>query len=205
MKKFKAFLKNISIILSFLFFIIIIALVLLSVRAKKEEKLFSLFGYSYSLVVSPSMEEAIKVGDLLLIKQLDYEKYLKEAEEEKDIIVYASKKKVFIVHRLKEITAEGLILKGDNNPDVDEELVTNDNFVGIVRANGLNFIGRLLIGNKMMIFFVFIVFLVYVIVTESINIALKKKPKKAEISAALRAELKEELLKEIKKELKDEK
>ncbi len=202
MKKAKSIIKNIFIIISIITFVFSLLLIYLSLQAKKENKMFSVFGYSYSLVVSPSMEPDIKVGDIIIIKHLDYDNYLPNAAVNKDVLVYKSTLyNRFIVHQLHEIKEDGLVLKGVNNEVVDDELVTKNNFQGMVIFNGLGFIGRLLLGNRALIILVFIVFLVYIIFSETLNLSLKKAKKEKD---KLDEETKKRLIEEIKKELENE-
>ncbi len=202
MKRVKDIIKNIFIIISIITFVFTLLLVFLSFQAKKENKMFSIFGYSYSLVVSPSMEPEINVGDIIIIKHLDYESYLLTAKVKEDVLVYKSRLyNRFIVHQLYEITDDGLVLKGINNEVVDNELVKQDNFEGIVIYKGLGFIGKLLIGNRALIILVFIVFLAYVFFSELLNISLKKTKKE---KRGLDEETRRKLIEEIKKELENE-
>lgn len=202
MKKAKNIIKNIFIVVSIVTFVFALLLVFLSFQAKKENKMFSVFGYSYSLVVSPSMEPDIKVGDIIIVKHLDYDKYLPNAIVKEDVLVYKSSLyNRFIVHQLEEIKENGLVLKGVNNAVVDDELVTKDNFQGIVTFNGLGFIGRFLLGKKALIFLVVIVFLVYIFFSEILNISLKNAKK---VEKNIDEETKRRLIEEIKKELENE-
>lgn len=78
-------------------------------------------------VVSGSMEPALSVGDIVRIKECDIEKI-----KEGDIIVYESTEGKKIIHRVVLCTENGLLVKGDSNRYMDEEIVTSDNLVGKV-------------------------------------------------------------------------
>ena len=205
MKKIKKIIKDVGLIISVVFFILAIVLVLLSSVAKKNNKLFSVFGYSYSVVATPSMKPDINVGEIVIIKKLNYDKYLETAKEQSDVLVYFSKQhQIFIVHQLYEVSDSGLILKGTNNPSPDQELVTEDNFHGIVINHGGQWLGNFLLGSKSLMFLVFISFLIFVIISESLSLFLKKEnATKPKLDAKTRKKLEEEVRQELKEEPKN--
>ena len=87
--------------------------------------MMSFFGYSYSVVASPSMEPKIMTKEIIVIKKMDYDSYLEKAKLNEDVLVYYSEaNRRFIVHELYEIREDGLLLKGVNNDSPDIELVT---------------------------------------------------------------------------------
>lgn len=191
--------KNVSMIMSIVFFVFSLFLVFLSIQAKKHDKLTTLFGYSYSVVVTSSMKPDIEAGEIIVIKKLNYQEYLTRAEVGKDNLVYFSYQyNRFIVHQLYDITEEGLILKGTNNPSADSEVVTENNFHGIVVSQGGKKIGTFLLSSKSLMLFVFIVFLVFVVGSESAALFYKRNKNKS----SLDEETKQKLIKEIKEELK---
>lgn len=200
-KKFKQVLKYISISLSILFFIATISIVLLSVKAKKNNQIFSIFGYSYSVVASPSMEPDIEVGEIIIVKKVKFDKYLENAQVGQDVLVYYSNSsKRFIVHELYQIEEGGLRLKGVNNDSPDSELVTSDNFRGIVVSHGFKWLGSLLLGSQSLILLVFMLFLVFVIGSEVISYLIRKNKKNnTALSEEEREQLRQEILDEIKK------
>lgn len=203
MKDLRKIIKNVLMYLSTILFIFSLILVFISLKNKKLNNLTYVFNHSYSVVVTPSMDPEIKVGDIIIVKKLDFETYLPNAKIDKDVLVYKSKKNIFIVHKLYEIDDNNnLILKGVNNDVPDDELVNESNFEGIVVYSGLNFIGSLLIGNRALILLIFIIFLVYVFITESVNLTIKrKKLEEKELKELLRKEVLEELKKELENEI----
>ena len=202
MKKIKKIIKDVGLIISVVFFILTIVLVLLSSVAKKNNKLFSVFGYSYSVVATPSMRPDINVGEIVIIKKLNYDKYLENAKVQSDVLVYFSEQhQIFIVHQLYEVTDDGLVLKGTNNPSVDQELVTEDNFHGIVTSHGAQWLGNFLLGSKSLIFLVFISFLIFVIISESASLFFKKEN---QTTVKLDDETRKKLEEEVRQELDEE-
>ena len=85
-----------------------------------------LFGIVPYVVLSGSMEPTIDTGSLCFINK----KTKIESIKEKDIIAFKLKDGTLVTHRAVEITDEGIVTKGDNNNDVDSNIVTKNNFVG---------------------------------------------------------------------------
>lgn len=152
------------------------------------------FGYSYSYVPTNSMEPTIKQGDTIIFKKTSY-----NSLEVGDIIVYKSNTGRYIIHRIVEITEDGLILKGDNNPTIDSEIVKENMVMGEFtrRFNFLN-LGKLS-SNKDIIYGILVVFFLGLLVLETVNILLSKHKKKLENKST--EQLREEVLKEMKEEL----
>ncbi len=202
MKKIKKILKNISFVVTTILLIFALLLVILSTIAKKNNKMFSIFGYSYSVVATPSMTPEINVGEIIIIKKLDYDDYLKTAQVGQDVVVYQSKKyNIYIVHKLYEITEEGLVLKGVNNPSPDDEIVNQQNFHGIVVSHGVQWFGNFLLSSRSLIFLVIVLFLIFVIVTEILPQLIKKQAKQeSKLDDETRRLLEEQVRKEIEEE-----
>lgn len=70
------------------------------------------FGFGASVVLSGSMEPALSVGDLLIIRA-------QESYEKDDIVVYQSGR-MPIVHRIMELDGETVTTRGDANNANDE-------------------------------------------------------------------------------------
>ncbi len=203
MKVIKKTFKYGSIIISILIFVLAIITVLLSVQAKKENKMMSFFGYSYSVVASPSMEPKIMTKEIIVIKKMNYDSYLENAKVNEDVLVYYSNSyRRFIVHELYEIKEEGLLLKGVNNDSPDTELVTEDNFVGKVVKHGGAWFGDLLIGSRFIIIFVLLLFLSFMVVSEVFRVSLKKDAKNRKLSKTEEEKIRQEILEEIARENK---
>lgn len=203
MKALRKTFKYISFIISILIFLFAIITVLLSVQAKKENKMMSFFGYSYSVVASPSMEPKIMTKEIIVIKKMDYDSYLEKAKLNEDVLVYYSEaNRRFIVHELYEIREDGLLLKGVNNDSPDIELVTKDNFVGKVVMHGGAWFGDLLIGSRFIIIFVLLLFLAFIVVSEVLRVTLKKDAKNPKLSKTEEEKIRQEILEEIARENK---
>ncbi len=91
------------------------------------------FGWRFDSVYSGSMEPAIHVGGMVVVRQVD-----PSAIREGDVITFVSRVKAdsFVTHRIVEVTEnEGSLLfctKGDANDAPDEELVRASDVVGRV-------------------------------------------------------------------------
>lgn len=73
------------------------------------------FGYGASVVLSGSMEPALSVGDLLIVKQTD-------SYAQGDIVVYQSGR-MAVVHRIVSLDGETALTKGDANTAYDEPIM----------------------------------------------------------------------------------
>lgn len=85
----------------------------------------AVFGWSWAVIISGSMEPEILVDDLIVVHE-------EPAYAVGDVITYESGRSV-ITHRIIEETPEGFITKGDNNNTQDREAVPQDAVVGKVR------------------------------------------------------------------------
>ena len=78
------------------------------------------------VVLSGSMEPTIETGSLCFInKKIKIEKV-----KEKDIIAFKMNDGTLVTHRVVEINESGIITKGDNNNDIDSNILKKENFVG---------------------------------------------------------------------------
>jgi signal peptidase len=78
------------------------------------------------VVLSGSMEPTIKTGSLCFVnKNISIDKI-----KEKDIIAFKLDDGTLVTHRVKSITEEGIITKGDSNKKADNNVVTKINYVG---------------------------------------------------------------------------
>lgn len=128
----------------------------------------------YEPVLSGSMEPAIPVGGLVLIKPVE-PTFLKVG----DIICYRFSDERLVTHRIIEISSKGYITKGDANEEADPKLVKENDIIGAVVLT-VPFVGHLgtivqtPIGFLLLIFIPGIVFIILEIREVIISI---KKPK----------------------------
>jgi signal peptidase I len=202
----------IVVVLTSLFVTLAITILVLGISSAKSKTPIKLFGISYSVVGSGSMEPLIKIGDFILYREIDYDNV-----KEGDIIVYYSD--IFdrmIVHRvilIDNIDGEANIYtKGDANPSADLDIISrsNNNLYGIVIAHfGFLGIGNLVLNFKNIIFVVIGLIFIVMLTKEgfSIYFQIAQMNKKKEMEAKILKEkeiLRNEILRELE-EKKDEK
>jgi len=90
------------------------AFMLVSVKRIKGGERTS-WGYAGAIVSSGSMEPAVSVNDLIIIKGLDF-------YAEGDIVTYFSERGSLITHRVKSVSDNGYVLQGDSNNVSDGEI-----------------------------------------------------------------------------------
>lgn len=94
-----------------------------SIKVLKKD-LASVNGYALLEVVSGSMEETIKIGDLIII-DLNYEDYKVD-----DIATFRDENGTFVTHRIIEVNENGYVTKGDNNDSNDQGIRVKEEMVG---------------------------------------------------------------------------
>jgi signal peptidase len=109
-------LKIVLQVLPYVFFFIAVALILQIVSSVANDRAPSVFGISVFIVLTPSMEDTIMVGDLIFVKQVD-----SNTLEEQDIITFVKPngQGELITHRIIKIqTIDGKLAfttRGDAN------------------------------------------------------------------------------------------
>ena len=119
------------------------------VVAKSQKKPVSLFGTSFAVVLTSSMEPEIMTGEMIFFKKCDIGKV-----KEGDNIVFVAGngfdevvRGQNIVHKAYSVTESGIVTKGVNektNATPDKDLVTSANFLGICTGHSA-FLGALFI------------------------------------------------------------
>lgn len=80
----------------------------------EKENPVNLFGFSFLIVTTGSMEPEIEAGELIIIKEVkEYKK--------NDIVTFVDQDEFLVTHRIIELNEEKMITKGDNNDLEDEE------------------------------------------------------------------------------------
>ena len=118
-----------------------------TMRARSENRTPTFFGYSFSIVVTGSMEPEIRVGELLVVKPVGMD----EIEVGQDIVFVSLSGEIAgerVVHRVveKDTDSEGLYFRteGINNHGVtDTDKVRAENFVGAAAGHSM-FWGKIL-------------------------------------------------------------
>lgn len=176
-----------------------ICILIFGIIGQKNNKQLKLFGYSFSVVVTPSMEDTINVNDIIIVKDSDF----KEIKEQDIIVYYNSSANINVVHRVIKINDDGsLVTKGDNNSSPDSIFTTEANYIGKVVSYGSYLgLGKLLTNSKSVIFIVLILIFLYILIINIKNIFKINKEKNEEIlkqnNTIDKEKMREEILKEI--------
>lgn len=103
-----------TIIFGLLILLLIVNIYVLITNVVYGKKMVKVFGYTQTIVLTGSMEPAIKAGDLLVIKE-------KKEYKTGDIITYKWGDS-YVTHRIMEINGEEIIAKGDSNNKEDDPI-----------------------------------------------------------------------------------
>lgn len=97
-----------------------------------EDKIPSVFGYKPFIVLSDSMESAIRKGDLIFVKNIEPRKLVKD-----DVIAFRDSEGTVTTHRIIDIVENDgekyFVTKGDNNNSQDQNLVEYKDVEGIYK------------------------------------------------------------------------
>ncbi len=134
MKTAKAFLKITKCVLvAFMLVILASNIYVMIISSKKTGTHPSVFGFSTAVVVSGSMEPAVGIDDLIVIKS-------QRSYEVGDVITFSSSGKLPVTHRIVAINEDGSFqTKGDANNGADVQPVYPADITGkviLVLANG---------------------------------------------------------------------
>lgn len=210
MKKAKKIYQGVVTCLTIVFFILAIYIIIGGTVAVKNNDMFSIFGYTYSVVPSKSMEPEIHVGDSVIAKKVKYD----TLAIGDDVIYYSESLDIYIVHRIiRYDEGLGFKTKGINNSTEDKDYVTENNFISKVTWHGnASNIGTLVLNHRGTIFLVLTAILLLIAINgifDIVNIIHKDKLEKLEREkeelAVKETPDKEALRQEVLKELEEEK
>src|SRR5574344_3165377 len=127
MKVIKKIKKIFKVIIDILTFIMFLALILIII-AKMDMTInnrdyFSIFGYSFFIVVKGSMEPNIKENDIIVVQN-------NKGFNIGDVITY-KENDAYITHRIISIDGNNLVTKGDAN-NANDAVISNDKVIGVV-------------------------------------------------------------------------
>jgi len=138
----------VSFVLSAILFLIVLFVFIQFIQARRENRPISIFGYSMSVVVTPSMEPEIMVNDLIFVNEKVKFDEIEVGENAVFISLSGPIQGERIVHKVieKGTDEEGpyLVTKGVNNAVQDTDKVRESNFVGKEISN-LGFLGTIVI------------------------------------------------------------
>ena len=103
-------------------------------------------GYACAVVGSGSMEPAISVNDLVIIKGAG-------SYREHDVVTYVSDGGTLITHRIKQVSDSGYITQGDANNTPDSE-ISRQRFMGkvVFAVPGVGLIFKILLSPAGLLF-----------------------------------------------------
>ena len=195
-------------IISTVFLVLCVGILLYTTISYAKTGLVKIFGYSYHVIQSPSMEPEIKVGDLVIVKEVPYD----QIEVGNDILfkcedttsaVYGK----YVVHRVIEKTeTEGVYkTQGVNNPGPDKVPSKAEGKVVSVNSS-LGGLFTFLTQGRNIIFIVgifgvviFTVMQLGTVISNSVVLKTEKDKQKIEDDQKLKEQLKKEIQEELAK------
>ncbi len=192
-------------------FVILIFFILLNILSMNNK---SLFGFRIYRVISGSMQPALQIGDVIIIKKANN-------YAEKDIITYDNGLTT-ITHRIKSINGDEIITEGDAN-DAPDKPITKDRILGkyFFRISTFSVFSIMLTGKTIYLIMVLVLFAILLFaisdrVTKNLEYRRnnfkkenkeqkKKMPKKKDEMEILAEKLHKETLKMHKKFLNNNK
>ena len=129
-------------------FVILIFFILLNILSMNNK---SLFGFRIYRVISGSMQPALQIGDVIIIKKANN-------YAEKDIITYDNGLTT-ITHRIKSINGDEIITEGDAN-DAPDKPITKDRILGkyFFRISTFSVFSIMLTGKTIYLIMVLVLF-----------------------------------------------
>lgn len=134
-------------------FIVLISynIFLLVFSAKTEKEAKYLFGFRAYVITTDSMKPTIKVGDIVIIQNVDESKI-----NINDVVTYRlTNESERITHRILDRTEEIYITKGDNNRLEDKDVIKYENIEGKVIYK-IPALGKMFLKTESILYFVFL-------------------------------------------------
>lgn len=208
LKKLKNIYQTFVICLTFVLFALTIYILIAGVNAAKNNEMMSIFGYTYSVVPTDSMEPEINVGDSVIGKKESFD----NLEIGDDVIYHYVYEDIdiYVVHRIiRYDEGYGFKTQGINTTQEDPIYVTKDNYVStVVWSGSLANIGEIVLKNRGTLFLVLIAILLLIAgngVFDIIKILderkqLRQKEEKEQLEQNYEDELRRQVEAELKKE-----
>ena len=208
LKKLKNIYQTFVICLTFVLFALTIYILIAGVNAAKNNEMMSIFGYTYSVVPTDSMEPEINVGDSVIGKKESFD----NLEIGDDVIYHYVYEDIdiYVVHRIiRYDEGYGFKTQGVNTKQEDPIYVTKDNYVStVVWSGSLANIGEIVLKNRGTLFLVLIAILLLIAgngVFDIIKILderkqLRQKEEKEQLEQNYEDELRRQVEAELKKE-----
>lgn len=138
----------------FILCLILIFFILLNIFSMNNK---SLFGFRIYRVISGSMQPALQIGDVIIVKKSN--NYY-----ERDIITY-SNGLTTITHRIIAINNDEVITKGDAN-EVDDKPINKEQIIGkfFFRISNFSLFSMILSKNVIYLIMIFLLVLIFLLV-----------------------------------------
>ena len=146
--------KVVKTIGQFILCLILIFFILLNIFSMNNK---SLFGFRIYRVISGSMQPALQIGDVIIVKKSNN-------YSERDIITY-SNGLTTITHRIIAINNDEVITKGDAN-EVDDKPINKEQIVGkfFFRISNFSLFSIILSKNVIYLIMIFLLVLIFLLV-----------------------------------------
>lgn len=134
-KHYKSVISKVLTVVFILFFVFTLISTIYFAIMRQQGKAVRIFGYSINYIVTGSMQDALMIGDVIVVKNIT-----KEDIKVGDIVTYKSTEGAlaghYITHRIIEIKQHTngnlqFVTKGDANTSADSEVVTYEKVLGI--------------------------------------------------------------------------
>ena len=206
--KAKKIYQSIVTVITICLFIITMYVLIAGAISIKNGRMMNLFGFTYSIVPTNSMEPEINVGDSVIGKKEKFE----NLEIGDDVIyhyVYEDLD-IYVVHRIiRDDEGLGYKTQGINTSQEDPIYVTKDNYISTRVWNGnLANIGEIVLNNRGTLFLVLIGILLLIAANGVFDILKildeKKKLSLEDEKEKLKTDYEKELRRQVEEELKNE-
>src|SRR5690554_654623 len=140
----------------------------MSVMSQITKKPFSILGVSYGIVLTPSMEPKIHVGDFVIMNDVAYDNL-----NIGDVIAFTSVDNRVIIHEIISEHPEGYITQGVNNDESDfdtEGYITEDRYLSKVVWSGGSFIGKYLVNERLLVIGIIILIIAIIFIAQLLMI-----------------------------------
>lgn len=180
----RSVLSILSTVITVLIFALVIFILVNVIVCRIQNKPTSIFGFSFSVVQTNSMEDEIMTGDLIVFKGVDAatlkvgDNIVFRADDNfkdgsgKSLAGYT------IVHKIVDVTDQGFVTRGVNNVANDDGIRSASDIYGLCIANSAGWGKVFTFLGKYGIIILVAVIAVPVIVTQTIKIVKLSKGKK---------------------------
>ncbi|MGN1104350.1 MAG: signal peptidase I [Candidatus Coproplasma sp.] len=187
--KVKHVLSVICTVISTIIFVFVGLLLINMIVCRSQNRPVNFFGYSFSVVQTNSMEPEIMTGDLIVFKNVDYsslnvgDNIVFKADDNFKDGAGNSLDGYTIVHKIIEITEDGLVTKGVNNYGPDGGFRTADEVYGLCISNSAGWGKIFSFLSKFGVLIIIFVIAVPVIISQTIKLVKLSRSKNSEAEA----------------------